>query len=217
MHSLTEGARLLIECDGIEFANVGWTRKNLKAGRPFIEHQLEIMYFYVGLECATRARADVQLIHPDQIVANFPGQRIPARNPFTLRVSLSHRSVIHDIGLVPDPQRSIPRPSESVGPRSLHHCVSKLRARTFAPSQARRFHAVSSSAAPRASHQVSLPVDTSLPHFDSIGAQFPSSLFSHVPAFSTCGHLPSSTLGALSPFFPSYSPSTHALPNQRLS
>ena len=32
------GARLLIERDGIEFANVKWSRKNRKAGRPFIEH-----------------------------------------------------------------------------------------------------------------------------------------------------------------------------------
>jgi Replication-relaxation len=52
------GARLLIECDGIEFANVEWSRKNRLAGRPFIEHQLEIMDFYVSLECAARARAD---------------------------------------------------------------------------------------------------------------------------------------------------------------
>jgi hypothetical protein len=52
------GARLLIECDGIEFANVEWSRKNRLAGRPFIEHQLEIMDFYVGLQCAARARAD---------------------------------------------------------------------------------------------------------------------------------------------------------------
>src|ERR1700674_838230 len=42
------GARLLIERDGIEFANVEWSRKNRLAGRPFIEHQLEIMDIYVG-------------------------------------------------------------------------------------------------------------------------------------------------------------------------
>ena len=33
------GARLLIQRDGVEFANVEWSRKNRKAGRPFIEHQ----------------------------------------------------------------------------------------------------------------------------------------------------------------------------------
>src|SRR6266436_4989108 len=40
------GARLLIERDGIDFANVEWTRKNREAGRPFIEHQLEIADLY---------------------------------------------------------------------------------------------------------------------------------------------------------------------------
>jgi len=96
------GARLLIECDGIEFANVEWSRKNRKAGRPFIDHQIEIMDFYVALECAVRNRADVQLIHPDEMAATFPNQRVAGRNPFTLRATLSHRGVMHEIGLVPD-------------------------------------------------------------------------------------------------------------------
>jgi len=96
------GARLLIERDGVEFANVEWSRKNRKAGRPFIEHQLEIMDFYVGLQCAARACADVQLIHPAELVAGFPDQRVAARNPFTLRVTLPHRGVNHEMGLVPD-------------------------------------------------------------------------------------------------------------------
>jgi len=96
------GARLLVERDGIEFANVEWSRKNRKAGRPFIEHQLEIVDFYVGLQCAARARADVRLIHPAELVAGFPDQRVTSRNPFTLRVTLSHRGVNHEMGLVPD-------------------------------------------------------------------------------------------------------------------
>src|SRR5437667_9161089 len=37
------GARLLIERYGIAFANVEWSRKNREAGRPFMEHQLEII------------------------------------------------------------------------------------------------------------------------------------------------------------------------------
>jgi hypothetical protein len=96
------GARLLIECDGVEFANVEWSRKNRRAGRPFIEHQLEIMDFYVGLQCAAQAHADVHLIHPDELVAAFPDQRVSARNPFTLRAALTHRGVVHETGVVPD-------------------------------------------------------------------------------------------------------------------
>ena len=96
------GARLLIERNGFEFAGVGWSRKNRNAGRPFIEHQLEIMDFYVGLQCAARDRSDLQLIHPDELVATFPDQPISPRNPFSLRVTLSHRGIMEKTSLVPD-------------------------------------------------------------------------------------------------------------------
>src|SRR6266851_4214595 len=48
------GARLLIQRDGVDFANVEWSRKNREAGRPFIEHQLEIVDFYVALHRAAQ-------------------------------------------------------------------------------------------------------------------------------------------------------------------
>jgi len=63
------GARLLIERDGIDFANVEWSRKKRCAGRPCIDYHLEIVDLYIGLHCATRARGDVRLIHRDQTVA----------------------------------------------------------------------------------------------------------------------------------------------------
>jgi DNA-binding Lrp family transcriptional regulator len=96
------GARLLIERDGIAFANVEWSRKNRKAGRPFIEHQLEIVDFSVALQLATGARRDVQFIHPNDIIAAFPEQTRAARNPLSLRVKLSHQGAVHEVGLVPD-------------------------------------------------------------------------------------------------------------------
>ena len=96
------GARLLIERDGIAFANVEWSRKNREAGRPFIEHQLEIMDFYVALQLAARSAADVRLIHPEEIIAAFPDQTLAERNPFALPVKLSHQGAVHEIGLVPD-------------------------------------------------------------------------------------------------------------------
>ena len=78
------GARLLVERDGIEFANVEWSRKNRKAGRPFIEHQLEIVDFFVRLQCAARARADVQLIHPAERRCHIAVRR--AREVYALRI-----------------------------------------------------------------------------------------------------------------------------------
>jgi hypothetical protein len=76
------GARLLIERDGIDFANVECSRKKRCAGRPCIDYHLEIVDLYIGLHCATRARGDVRLIHRDQTVATFPHQSFSERNPF---------------------------------------------------------------------------------------------------------------------------------------
>src|ERR671938_1376618 len=57
-----QGVRLLKECDGIEFRNPEWSRKNREAGRPFIEHQIEIVDFEVGLQRAVRERSGIRLI-----------------------------------------------------------------------------------------------------------------------------------------------------------
>ncbi|MBI4275088.1 MAG: replication-relaxation family protein [Rhizobiales bacterium] len=96
------GARLLIQRDGVDFANVEWSRKNRQAGRPFIEHQLEIVDFYVALQHAAAVLGDIRLIHPDQMVATFPDQSFSAGNPFALRVKVSHQGTIHEIAVVPD-------------------------------------------------------------------------------------------------------------------
>src|SRR5882672_10677895 len=76
------GARLLSE-RGAASANLEWSRKNAEAGRPFIEHQLEIMDFYVNLQCAVHKRTDVQLIHANELTASFPPQAATASNPFS--------------------------------------------------------------------------------------------------------------------------------------
>ncbi len=96
------GARLLIQRDGIDFANVEWSRKNREAGRPFIEHQLEIVDFYVALQRALARRSDVRLIHPDEIVASFPDQSFSERNPFAMRVRLLHQGIVLEVAVIPD-------------------------------------------------------------------------------------------------------------------
>jgi hypothetical protein len=79
-----------------------WSRKNCEAGRPFIEHQLEVMDFYVGLQLAARARADIEVIHPDELVALFPDQSFNASNPFHLQARVSHNGVMVPVGIIPD-------------------------------------------------------------------------------------------------------------------
>src|SRR6202163_4622657 len=66
------GARLLIDRYGMDFANVEWSRKNREAGRPFIEHQLEVADFQVALATATAERGDVRLVHAEELVGEFP-------------------------------------------------------------------------------------------------------------------------------------------------
>jgi hypothetical protein len=96
------GARLLIERDGIEFANVEWSRKNREAGRPFIEHQLAIVDFSVALQRATRNRPDVRLIRPEEIMAAIPERIRNARNPFSFKVKVAQRGMVRERAIVPD-------------------------------------------------------------------------------------------------------------------
>lgn len=96
------GARLLAEHDGSSPSASDWSRKNDGAGRPFIEHQLAIMDFYVALQIATRERKDVTLIRPDELVAGFPVNPRSPRDPFALRVKLPEDGATPDVGLVPD-------------------------------------------------------------------------------------------------------------------
>jgi hypothetical protein len=103
------GARLLTELDGTAFANVEWSRKNREAGRPFIEHQLEVVDFQVALEPVFRPRTDVRLIHSDELIAAFPDRH----NPLLMRVCVSHHRDGQEIGLIPDPIFDIAFPDGS--------------------------------------------------------------------------------------------------------
>jgi hypothetical protein len=92
------GAHLLRERDRTQSVNIAWGRKNREAGRPFIEHQLEIADFQVALERAVRDRTDIRLIHSDELIAAFPEQTGSMHNPLSLRVTDKG----YEIGLIPD-------------------------------------------------------------------------------------------------------------------
>jgi hypothetical protein len=94
------GARLLCERNGLCCGTGEWNRKNREAGRPFIEHQIEIVNFQVALERGVAQRGDVRLISPEKMIA---ASREPAsRAPFALRAKLTHRGVVHEFSVVPD-------------------------------------------------------------------------------------------------------------------
>jgi hypothetical protein len=95
------GARLLREEDGVEFRNPEWGWKNREAGRPFIEHQIEIVDFQVALQRAVAQRSDLRLIPAEEM--NTAASRQPAGcHPFALRTKLSHRGKVREICVVPD-------------------------------------------------------------------------------------------------------------------
>ncbi|WP_439372687.1 replication-relaxation family protein [Bradyrhizobium sp. DASA03120] len=96
------GAHLLRESDRRVAIDIEWSRKNREAGRPFIEHQLEIVDFQVTLELAVRKRSDIDLIRSDELISAFPAQKHSARNPFTMRVDVFHNGKTLEIGLMPD-------------------------------------------------------------------------------------------------------------------
>jgi hypothetical protein len=93
------GARMLTAHNGLEFANIEWSRKNRAAGRPFIEHRLEIADF--ALRCATHRRDDVRLIPPDEIVAGIHAQARGVRTP-AMKARVSNQGVSREIGVVAD-------------------------------------------------------------------------------------------------------------------
>jgi hypothetical protein len=96
------GVRLLRERDGIRLSNPELSRKNREAGRPFIEHQIEIVNFQVALQRAVRNQSGVRLVTRTEIQA---ASRQPSRAssaPFALRAKLAHRGVVREIAVVPD-------------------------------------------------------------------------------------------------------------------
>jgi DNA-binding Lrp family transcriptional regulator len=96
------GARLLAARDKDVPAQLEWSRKNREAGRPFIEHQLEIVDFRVALQTAAKARGDVEILHPDALAAAMPQAMRETPDPFVMQTVVSHGGIMHRIGLAPD-------------------------------------------------------------------------------------------------------------------
>jgi hypothetical protein len=95
------GVRLLAnsECGS---ANQRSSRNNERAGRPFIEHQLEIIDFYVALELSMRHRRDIRLLHSDELISAFPERTLVEAHPFKLKATIAHEGDVQEIGIAPD-------------------------------------------------------------------------------------------------------------------
>jgi hypothetical protein len=96
------GARLLCERNGLCCGTGEWSRKNREAGRPFIEHQIEIVNFQVALQRSVAQRSDVRLLQMKDMIAGSRQPSQASRDPFALRAKLAHRGVVREISVVPD-------------------------------------------------------------------------------------------------------------------
>src|ERR1700730_300184 len=76
------GARLLIERDGLEHADIDWARKNHQAGRQYILHTLAVADIRVALTVACRAREGLTLQQPTQLLATLPDETRAAVHPW---------------------------------------------------------------------------------------------------------------------------------------
>lgn len=97
VYSLADrGVSLLRRRDGLVLHGRERSRKNREAGRPFIEHQLEIVEFAVAMRQAAMKRGTVRFIDADQM-----GGRDAAEN-FGLRGKVTGRGTTLEIGVIPD-------------------------------------------------------------------------------------------------------------------
>lgn len=97
-----KGMRLLREEGGVEFRNTEWSRKNREAGRPFIEHQIEIVNFQVALQRAVSERGGLHLMGADEMTpANFGSRSHRDRTALMLRARTGHGQT-RETGVVPD-------------------------------------------------------------------------------------------------------------------
>jgi hypothetical protein len=95
------GARLLCQRDGL--CGTGeWSRKNREAGRPFIEHQVEIVDFQVALQRAVAQRSDVRLLQIKEMIAASRQPMQAGRAPFALRAKVTHRGAVREFSVIPD-------------------------------------------------------------------------------------------------------------------
>jgi hypothetical protein len=96
------GARLLCEREGLCCGTGEWSRKNREAGRPFIEHQIEIVNFQVALQRAVAQRSDIRLVTSEDMIAASQQQIRRRGASFALHAKLSQRGWMREVSVVPD-------------------------------------------------------------------------------------------------------------------
>lgn len=98
-----KGARVLGHHDGFITADrARWSQKNKKAGRPFLEHTLEIADFAIALNTDVAGRAGIDLLDGEDLLARLPEATRKLAKPYRLSVPVVFRSERKAIGVEPD-------------------------------------------------------------------------------------------------------------------
>jgi len=98
-----KGAALLAELDDARASGIDWTDKNREAGRPFIDHALLIGDVMTAAARVMRARPDVLLLEPADILANAPEQTQRSDNPWRFAAPVpTDNGLLQDLAIIPD-------------------------------------------------------------------------------------------------------------------
>jgi hypothetical protein len=95
------GARLLRQ-HGEDVHLNDWSRKNREAGRPFIEHQIEIVNFQVALERAVRTHPGLRLLEEQELIAASRRPERSSRDVFALGAKVRCRGTMRESRVIPD-------------------------------------------------------------------------------------------------------------------
>ena len=110
-----KGMRHLNFRDAGKYPNYEWKRKNDDVRRPFIEHTLEVANLHVALTAGARARPDLQLIHANALIENFPQAPTAHDRAFQWTTAVRHNG--HTIPLSVNPDYAFALASATIGRR----------------------------------------------------------------------------------------------------
>lgn len=97
------GAAILAELGGAPPSKVDWTDKNREVGRPFIQHALLVADIAISFERAPKARPDVRLITPSEILERAPEATRRSDAPWKWQAHVpASGGVVQELALVPD-------------------------------------------------------------------------------------------------------------------
>lgn len=97
-----QGARLLKEHHGVDQTGLDWTRKNRDSTRNFLLHTLAVADFRVALTLACRARPNLRLVEPDELLQSAPEQTRRDHNPWSWWVRVQFNGQTTEVGVIPD-------------------------------------------------------------------------------------------------------------------